>query len=127
MYLIIGGTTYVLSPDLGGNARQNNLLASLDLVVKTGSNWTHRFTGFEYNLKTTNSDSGISSQNTPFGTINTPFEALVNFNRAGFDYQGDYVERSWAHTTIGYEFKTKMALSAIPFRRISPVVATACG
>ena len=101
----IDGTTYVLSPDLGGKARQNNLLASLDLVVKTGSNWTHRFTGFEYNLKTINSDSGISPQNTPFGTINTPFEALVNINRAGFDYQGDYVERSWAHTTIGYEFE----------------------
>jgi vitamin B12 transporter len=101
----IDGTTYVLSPDLGGKARQNNLLASLDLLVKTGSNWTHRFSGFEYNLKTINSDSGISPQNTPFGTINTPFEALVNFNRAGFDYQGDYVERSWAHTTIGYEFE----------------------
>jgi outer membrane cobalamin receptor len=101
----IDGTTYVLSPDLGGRARQNNLLASLDLTVKTGSNWTHHFTGFEYNLKTTNSDSGISPENTPFGTINTPFEALVNINRAGFDYQGDYVERSWAHTTVGYEFE----------------------
>ncbi|HXR16298.1 MAG TPA: TonB-dependent receptor [Terriglobales bacterium] len=101
----IGGTTYVLSPDLGGRARQNNLLASLDLTVKTGSNWTHHFIGFEYNLKTNNSDSGISPENTPFGTINTPFEALVNINRAGFDYQGDYVERSWACTTIGYEFE----------------------
>jgi outer membrane cobalamin receptor len=99
------GTTYVLSPDLGARARQNNLLASLDLAVKTGSNWTHHFTGFEYNLKTTNLDSGISPQNTPFGTLNTPFEALVNVNRAGFDYQGNYVERNWAETTIGYEFE----------------------
>jgi vitamin B12 transporter len=101
----IDGVTYVLSPDLGGSARQNNTLASLDLAAKTGPNWTHHVTGFEYNLKTTNLDSGISPENTPFGTINTPFEALVNFNRAGFDYQGDYVERSWAHTTIGYEFE----------------------
>lgn len=101
----VGGVTYVLSPDLGGRARQNNTLASLDLAVKTGSNWTHHFTGFEYNLKTTNLDSGISPENTPFGTINTPFEALVNINRAGFDYQGDYVERTWAETTIGYEFE----------------------
>jgi outer membrane cobalamin receptor len=101
----IFGTTYVLSPDLGARARQNNLLASLDLTVKTGSNWTHHFTGFEYNLKTTNLDNGISPENTPFGTINTPFEALVNINRAGFDYQGDYVERTWAETTIGYEFE----------------------
>jgi len=101
----IGGVTYVLSPDLGGRARQNNNLASLDLAVKTGSKWTHHFTGFEYNLKTTNLDSGISPENTPFGTINTPFEALVNINRAGFDYQGDYVERTWAETTVGYEFE----------------------
>jgi vitamin B12 transporter len=101
----IFGTTYVLSPDLGARARQNNTLASLDLAVKTGSNWTHHFTAFEYNLKTTNLDSGISPENTPFGTINTPFEALVNINRAGFDYQGDYAERSWAHTTVGYEFE----------------------
>ena len=99
------GTTYVLSPDLGARARQNNMLASLDLAVKTGTNWTHHLLGFEYNLKTTNFDSGISPENTPFGTINTPFEALVNINRAGFDYQGDYLERSWAHTTIGYEFE----------------------
>ena len=100
-----GGTIYVLSPDLGARARQHNTLASLDLAVKTGSNWTHHFTGFEYNLKTTNIDSGISPENTPFGPINTPFEALVNINRAGFDYQGDYVERTWAETTIGYEFE----------------------
>jgi vitamin B12 transporter len=101
----VDGTTYVLSPDLGARARQNNFLASLDLAVKTGSNWTHHFTGFEYNLKTTNFDSGVSTENTPFGPINTPFEALVNINRAGFDYQGDYVERNWAETTIGYEFE----------------------
>jgi len=101
----IGGVTYVLSPDLGARARQNNMLASLDLAVKTGSNWTHHFAGFEYNLKTSNIDSGISPENTPFGPINTPFEALVNINRAGFDYQGDYVERTWAETTIGYEFE----------------------
>jgi vitamin B12 transporter len=99
------GTTYVLSPDLGARSRQSNLLASLDLAVKTGSSWTHHFTGFEYNLKTTNLDSGISPENTPFGTLNTPFEALVNVNRAGFDYQGNYVERNWAETTIGYEFE----------------------
>src|SRR5580693_8089137 len=79
----VSGVTYVLSPDLGARARQNNLLASLDLAVKTGSNWTHHFTGFEYDLKTKNLDSGISPENTPFGTINTPFEALVDFNRAG--------------------------------------------
>src|ERR1700688_1548282 len=61
------GTTYVLTPDLGASAHKNDLIASFELSVKTGSNWIHRFTGY--------------------------------------DYQGDYVERSWAHTTIGYEFE----------------------
>src|SRR5580698_9372204 len=71
----IGGVTYLLSPDLGARARQNNFLASLDVAVKTGPNWTHNFMGFEYNLKTTNLDSGISMENSPFGpdTLNTPF------------------------------------------------------
>jgi vitamin B12 transporter len=42
---------------------------------------------------------------TPFGEIDTPFQAFVNVNRTGFDYQGDYLERSWAETVIGYEFE----------------------
>src|ERR1700688_1241142 len=45
------GTTYVLTPDLGASAHKNDLIASFELAVKTGSNWIHRFTGFEYNLK----------------------------------------------------------------------------
>jgi vitamin B12 transporter len=99
------GTTYVLAPDLGGSAHKNDIIGSFDLALKTGSNWTHHLTGFEYNLRTDQADTGISPQNTPFGFLNTPFLALVDINRAGFDYQGDYVERSWAHTTIGYEFE----------------------
>jgi vitamin B12 transporter len=116
----VGGITYVLSPDLGGRASQNNTLASLDLAVKTGSKWTHHFTGFEYNLQTTNLDSGISPENTPFGTINTPFEALVSINRAGFDYQGDYVERTWAETTIGYQFEDENGSVADPIPETTP-------
>ncbi len=99
------GTTYVLTPDLGGSARQNTLLASFDVAVKTGTNFTQHFTGFEFSYRTKNLDTGITPENTPFGLINTAFESLVNINRAGFDYQGDYLERSWAQTTFGYEFE----------------------
>jgi len=118
----IDGVTYVLSPDLGARARQNNFLASLDVAVKTGPNWTHNFTGFEYNLKTTNQDSGISVESSPFGpdTLNTPFEALVNINRAGFDYQGNYVERAWAETTIGYEFEDENGSVTDPIPEMTP-------
>jgi len=99
------GTTFVLAPDQGGRARQNNLVASFDLAVKTGSRWTHHFTGFEYHVKNPDVDTGISTQNTPFGPVNTAFASTIDMNRAGFDYQGDYVERDWARTTVGYEFE----------------------
>jgi vitamin B12 transporter len=108
------GTTYVLTPDLGGSAHKNDIIGSFDLAVKTGANWTNHFTGFEYNLRTANADTGISPQNTPFGLLNTPFLSLVNINRAGFDYQGDYVERSWAQTTFGYEFEDENGATSIP-------------
>jgi vitamin B12 transporter len=110
------GTTYVLTPDLGGSAHKNDMIGSFDLAVRTGTNWTHHFTGFEYNLRTLEQDTGITPENTPFGLVNTPFEALVDINRAGFDYQGDYVERSWAHTTVGYEFEDENGAVNDPIR-----------
>jgi vitamin B12 transporter len=108
------GITYVLSPDLNGRAHKNEMIGSFDLAVKTGANWTNHFTGFEYNYRTVSFDDGASTQNTPFGPINTPFLATVNINRAGFDYQGDYVERSWARTTAGYEFEDEVGSANSP-------------
>lgn len=108
------GTTYVLTPDLNGRAHKNETTGSFDVAVKTGSNWTNHFTGFEYNYRTINFDDGASTQNTPFGDVNTPFLAQVNINRAGFDYQGDYVERSWAQTTFGYEFEDEVGSANSP-------------
>jgi vitamin B12 transporter len=102
------GITYVLSPDLNGRAHKNEMIGSFDLAVKTGANWTNRFSGFEYNYRTISFDDGASTQSTPFGLINTPFLAVANINRAGFDYLGDYVERSWARTTFGYEFEDEV-------------------
>jgi vitamin B12 transporter len=40
-----------------------------------------------------------------FGNFDFPFSDFANLNRAGFDYQGDYVARSWARTTVGYHFE----------------------
>jgi outer membrane cobalamin receptor len=108
------GITYVLSPDLNGRAHKNEMIGSFDLAVKTGPNWTNHFTGFEYNYRTVSFDDGASTQNTPFGPINTAFLATVNINRAGFDYQGDYIERSWARTTFGYEFEDEVGSANSP-------------
>lgn len=101
----VDGNTYTLTPDLGARSHKNETVGSFNLAVRSGANWTNHFTGFEYNYRTIQSDSGISPQNTPFGTLNAAFESFVNINRAGFDYRGDYLERSWAHTTFGYEFE----------------------
>jgi vitamin B12 transporter len=108
------GTTYLLTPDLDGRAHKNEIISSFDVAVKTSANWTNDFTGFEYNYRTISFDDGASTENTPFGPINTPFVATVNINRAGFDYLGDYVERSWAQTTFGYQFEDEVGSANSP-------------
>jgi len=97
----------ILPPDLDQRARQNNLLASGELTIAGPSRWQHRLTGFEYALHRTNIQPvNQPGRVDPFGNqIDTPFHAITNINRAGFDYQGDYTERSWARTTVGYEFE----------------------
>jgi vitamin B12 transporter len=96
----------LLSPDLDQRARQNNLLASLQITITGPSRWTHRITGYEWTLGRANTDYFTSPNRiSPFGEVDFPFAEFARFNRAGFDYQGDYVERSWAHTTFGYEFE----------------------
>lgn len=97
----------ILPPDLDQRARQNHLLASADVAINGPARWQHRFTGFEYRLNRTNIQPvNQPGRVDPFGDpIDTPYHSITNINRAGFDYQGDYLERSWAHTTVGYEFE----------------------
>jgi vitamin B12 transporter len=92
-------------PDSDQFARQNNLLASAELAVSGPSRWQHRFTGFEYRHVRTNVDSFVD----PGRVFDFPFHALFKMNRAGFDYEGQYLERTWARTTIGYEFEDENA------------------
>jgi vitamin B12 transporter len=96
----------LLPPDLDQRARQNNFLGSLELAISGPSRWQHRVTGFEYLLHRTNID-GIDQGNrqSPFGDEDFQFHNVNNYNRAGFDYQANYAERSWALTTLGYEFE----------------------
>ena len=86
----------ILPPDFDQRARQNNLLASADLTIAGPSRWQHRFTGFEYRLKRTNIQPvNQPGRVDPFGfPIDTPFHAIANINRAGFDYQGDYTNEA---------------------------------
>lgn len=97
----------IIPPDTDQRVRQNIFLASAELTVRGPSRWQHQFSGFEYNLKRTNVDQiSEAGRVDAFGdNIDSPFHAISSINRAGFDYQGDYTERSWARTTLGYEFE----------------------
>lgn len=97
----------LIPPDMEQRARQNNLLASAELTIAGPSRWQHRFTGFEYKHKRLNEDDVMEPGRVSptFGNIDFPFQTLTDINRAGFDYQGDYLERTWAHSTVGYEFE----------------------
>lgn len=97
----------LLAPDADARARQNNLLASAELNFVAPSHWQHSLSGYEYNHKRLNEDSvpdrGCDPAN--FNFFDCFFRELDHINRAGFLYQGDYTPRSWAQTTVGYEFE----------------------
>jgi vitamin B12 transporter len=97
----------LMQPDLDQFARLNDSLGSVELNVRGPSRWQHRFTGFEYHQQRTNVDNVTDPGRVSpiFGNIDFPFHSIADLNRAGFEYQGEYVERSWAQTTIGYRFE----------------------
>jgi vitamin B12 transporter len=97
----------LMQPDLDQFARLNDTLASLELSVQGPSRWQHHLTGYEFHLKRTNVDAvdDPGRISPAFGDIDFPFHSIADLNRAGFEYQGNYVERSWAQTTFGYRFE----------------------
>jgi vitamin B12 transporter len=101
-----------LPPETNERARQNNLLGSVELTIAAPSRWQHRFTGFDYSHRRLNQNDVVDPNRvSPFGEMDFVYRNTLDVNRAGFDYQGDYSERSWAHTTFGYEFEDENAFS----------------
>ncbi len=94
----------LLLPDPSEWKQLNNLLGSAELTVTGPSRWQHRFTGFDYNYRYQDVNLTINPE-----TCDCADDFLTHardhINRAGFEYQGDYAERSWAHTTFGYRFE----------------------
>ena len=113
------GIPYI-PPDTDQVAHQNNFLASTDLTIQASPHWQHRVTGFEYNHKRYNQEpGGDPGRVSPlFGPLDFPFDSVANLNRAGLEYQGDWIPRSWAHTTVGYRFEDENGfvgdLTALP-------------
>jgi vitamin B12 transporter len=119
-----------LRPDADARARQNNLLASAELTVAASAHWQHRITGFEYNHRTLNEDT-LSDRGCDVAIFNFTdcfFRDLAHINRAGLNYQGDYIPRDWMQTTLGYEFEDENGFFNTAFTSTdvnnNPIIAT---
>ena len=98
-----------LAPDPSEWSQYNNLLGSVALSVAAPNGWQHHFTAFDflyrYNELNVNGDfSRVDAFGDP---IDFPSHEVDRINRAGFEYQGDYSEKTWAHTTFGYRMENE--------------------
>ncbi len=89
-----------LPPNTTEFARQNNLIADLSLTIAGPGAWSHSFSGYDYRHVRYNADYTPN----PVRFNDYPYDELANYNRAGFNWQSDYAPRSWARTSIGYNF-----------------------
>jgi len=103
------GTLTPLPPDPNDWSQLNNLLGSVELAVAAPNGWQHRLTGFDYLYRYNELNmNGDPARVSPlFGPFDFPSHEIDHINRAGFEYQGDYSERSWAHTTFGYRIENE--------------------
>lgn len=103
------GALAPLPPDPGDWSQLNNLLGSVELAVASPNGWQHRFTGFDYLYRYNELNvNGDPARVSPlFGQFDFPSHEIDHINRGGFEYQGDYSERSWAHTTFGYRVENE--------------------
>ena len=92
----------VLPPNTNQVAHQNNFLASAELAVSGPGAWQHTFSGYEYNHLQANSQAYVDPGRE---FLDSPFSNLSKYNRAGFEYQGQWTPRPWAQTTVGYTFE----------------------
>jgi outer membrane cobalamin receptor len=106
-----------LQPNPFAWSQLNNLLGSVELTIRGPSGWQHRFTGFDYLYRYYELNPGDSQRvNTQDCSLSPPpVPCFIDFasnevdhiNRGGFEYQGDYSERTWAHTTFGYRIENE--------------------
>ncbi len=96
------GTT-LQPPDPSDWSQLNSLLGSVELAVVTSSGWQHRFTTFDYSYRYNELNLTGDSQRVD----DFPSHEADHINRAGMEYQGDYSERAWAHTTFGYRIENE--------------------
>jgi outer membrane cobalamin receptor len=105
----VNGVTQPLPPDPNDWSQLNSLLGSAELTVAAPSGWQHRLTGFDYSYRYDELNlTGDPARVSPlFGQFDFPSNEVDHINRIGFEYQGDYSERTWAHTTFGYRVENE--------------------
>jgi vitamin B12 transporter len=93
------------------HSRLNNLLGSVELVVAEPHGWEHRITAFDYlyrydelNPYPNGDPARVNQSDFP---IDIASHEVDHINRSGFEYQGDFTERTWAHTTFGYRIENE--------------------
>ncbi len=107
-----------LSPNPYAWAQLNDLLGSVELTFAAPSGWQHRLTGFDYLYHYFDSDPGdperVNTENCSSPPsppvpceIDSPSNEVDHINRGGLEYQGDYAEKAWAHTTFGYRLENE--------------------
>src|SRR5450755_4077455 len=93
----------LMPPDPSEWSQYNNILGSVELAVAAPNGWRHHLTAFDYlyhyNELNVNGD--------PNRVDDFASHEVDRINRVGFEYQGDYSERSWAHTTFGYRVENE--------------------
>src|ERR1019366_6948334 len=93
----------LLPPDPSEWSQLNSLLGSAELTVAAPSGWQHRFSGFDYLYRYNELNlNGDSARVDDFQS-----HEVDRINRVGFEYQADYSERTWAHTTFGYRIENE--------------------
>jgi vitamin B12 transporter len=97
----------LLAPDSTESSHLNNILGSVELAVAAPSGWQHRFTGFDSLYRYT--DSNLNPPADSYDSYADLYSTRIN--RVGFEYQGDYSERTLArfaaHTTFGYRIENE--------------------
>jgi vitamin B12 transporter len=90
-------------PDPGDWSQLNSLLGSAQLAVVTPSGWQHHFTGFDYSYRY----NELNLNGDPERVFDFTSHEVDHINRVGAEYQGDYSERAWAHSTFGYRIENE--------------------
>jgi vitamin B12 transporter len=98
-----------LPPDPSEWSQYNNLIGGVELAIAAPNGWQHRLSAFDYLYRYNELNlNGDPSRVDYFGDpIDFQSHEVDRINRAGFEYQGDYSERSWAHTTFGYRVENE--------------------